>query len=332
MLEQREISQQPSTVKIKKSKGDANEYLYFTLPNQVKVFLIQDNNQKELTDCDAMAYVSVVMNVGSFNDPKHRYGLAHFTEHMLFMGSDKYPDEGAFSDFCTANGGYCNAYTSFESTNYQFQIKYSGLREALDMFADALEHPLLSKDAMDREIEAVHSEFKMNYPDDNVRMIQVMQQASNPDHVFNRFVFGNNESLKGQNKESLNDDLREFVDAQYSADRCNLVIQVKTKDNCKELREWIEETFGILTNKNLGQQDFGILSKEAPEGPLPYSGKENDLIVMDSNTDLNKLCLFWMVENDWEKFGKKGLNILDSMICHQGEGSIFSCLQKLNLV
>ena len=105
---------------------------------------------------------------------------------------------------------------------------------------------------MDREIEAVHSEFKMNYPDDNVRMIQVMQNACNQNHIFNRFVFGNNESLKGQNEDTLNEDLNDFYKAQYSADRCNLVIQVKTKDNCKELREWIDETFGTLTNKNLG--------------------------------------------------------------------------------
>ena len=74
-----------------------------------------------------MAYASVTMNVGSFNDPSHRHGLAHFTEHMLFMGSENYKDEAGFSDFCVANGGYCNAFTSFEHTNYQFQVKYSGL-------------------------------------------------------------------------------------------------------------------------------------------------------------------------------------------------------------
>ena len=116
-----------SDVVIKKSEGDQNEYFYFELPNKVKCFLIQDNNQKELTDCDAMAYASVVMNVGAFNDPPHRYGLAHFTEHMVFMGSENYPEESAFSDYCTSNGGFCNAYTSFEFTNYQFNIKYSAL-------------------------------------------------------------------------------------------------------------------------------------------------------------------------------------------------------------
>ena len=66
----------------------------------------------------------------------------------------------------------------------------------------------------------------------------------------------------------------------------------------------------------MGAQDYGKLSKDSPKGPLPYSGIENDLIVMNSFQDMNKLCLFWMIENDWEKFGKKGLNIVDSMIIH----------------
>jgi len=31
------------------------------------------------------------VNTGTFNDPKETEGIAHFLEHMLFMGSKKYP-------------------------------------------------------------------------------------------------------------------------------------------------------------------------------------------------------------------------------------------------
>ena len=109
-----------------------------------------------------------------------------------------------------------------------------------------------------------------------------MQKTSQPDHIFNRFIFGNIESLHGENKETLNDDLRNFYESQYSSDRCSLVIQVKTKDDCKELRGWIEETFGTVENKNYGLQDFGLSSKDASNGPMPYSGLENEMIVMNS--------------------------------------------------
>ena len=60
------------------------------------------------------------MNAGSYNDPPHRPGLAHFLEHMIFMGSSKYKEENAYNDHMAANGGYCNAYTEFELTNFQF--------------------------------------------------------------------------------------------------------------------------------------------------------------------------------------------------------------------
>ena len=120
------------------------------------------------------------------------------------------------------------------------------------MFADALQNPLLTKDAMDREIESVHSEFKMNYPYDAVRMVQVMQKTSNKNHIFNRFIFGNHDSLKGENQDTLNDDLNNFYQTQYSADRCHLVIQVKTQDQMEELRTWISESFGKIENKKFG--------------------------------------------------------------------------------
>jgi nardilysin len=106
-----------------------------------------------------MAYVSIAVNVGSFNDPPQRQGLAHFLEHMIFMGSEKYPDENAFSDFVTAHGGYSNAFTEFEYTNYQFKVDYQGLQKALDLQAHLFASPLLLQDAMEREIKAVESEF-----------------------------------------------------------------------------------------------------------------------------------------------------------------------------
>ena len=93
----------------------------------------------------------------------------------------------------------------------------------------------------------------MCYPDDNVRMVQVLQtETANRNHVFNKFCWGNLESLKRENEETLWDDLKGFYDQHYSAERISLVVQVKTKDNCKELRSWIEESFGILENKNNG--------------------------------------------------------------------------------
>lgn len=62
------------------------------------------------------------VGVGSLCDPKEVPGLAHFLEHMLFLGTEKYPDENSYSQFISAHGGRSNAYTALENTNYYFDI------------------------------------------------------------------------------------------------------------------------------------------------------------------------------------------------------------------
>ena len=83
-------------------------------------------------------------------------------------------------------------------------------------------------------------------------MLQIlMSETTHKDHVFNRFVWGNKKSLNGHTEE-LWTDLKHFFDNQYSADRMKLVIAVKSNDDLKELKAWVEESFSIIENKNLG--------------------------------------------------------------------------------
>ena len=68
-----------------KPKFDSRKYYGGQLNNNIKYILVHD---KSLT----VSYVSVSVNVGNYSDPEQYNGLAHFLEHMLFMGSKKYPD------------------------------------------------------------------------------------------------------------------------------------------------------------------------------------------------------------------------------------------------
>ena len=72
---------------------------------------------------------------------------------MLFLGSEKYPNEGEYRDFINSNSGGCNAYTSNLITNYMFQISnnaFEGLKYvdnltgALDRFAQFFIAPLFT--------------------------------------------------------------------------------------------------------------------------------------------------------------------------------------------
>ena len=63
--------------------------------------------------------------VGGFHEPGHVGGLAHFCEHMLFMGSEKYPDENEFTAFVSKHSGSDNAHTDNHVTVYSFDISPS---------------------------------------------------------------------------------------------------------------------------------------------------------------------------------------------------------------
>ena len=113
--------------RIVKSKSDSRDYRGLELTNGLKCLLISDPQ----TDFSA---ASVEVCVGHLMDPVELPGLAHFCEHMLFMGSQKYPEENKFAKFIAEHSGSSNAFTDAERTNFHYDIEPSHFRESLDMF------------------------------------------------------------------------------------------------------------------------------------------------------------------------------------------------------
>lgn len=110
------------------------------------------------------------VKVGNLHDPPHANGLAHFLEHMLFLGTKKYPPENSYSQFILKNGGTKNAATSEDFTYYYFDIKNEVFPDAIDMFSQFFKEPLFTESATVREMNAVNSEFKKNLSEDSRRI------------------------------------------------------------------------------------------------------------------------------------------------------------------
>jgi secreted Zn-dependent insulinase-like peptidase len=119
------------------------------------------------------AGAALEVSVGHFSDPDEVKGIAHFLEHMLFLGTAKYPSENEYSSFLNDHGGYSNAYTASEQTQYQFEVAKDSLREALDRFSQFFVAPLFSASATSRELEAVDSEHSKNLQSDMVSLHRV---------------------------------------------------------------------------------------------------------------------------------------------------------------
>ena len=144
---------------IEKSKCDKRDYKLIDLPNKMRCLLVSD------MDCD-LAGAAIDVHVGAALDPKPLYGVAHFLEHMLFQGTDKYPGENEYSEFIKNNGGYDNAWTSLTDTNYHFECSNEAFEEAIDRLAQFFISPNFSENAAEREVNAVDSEFNQSLQHD----------------------------------------------------------------------------------------------------------------------------------------------------------------------
>lgn len=89
-------------------------------------------NEPKLQLCLLIFVFLFLKFTGSLSDPAHISGLAHFCEHMLFLGTKKYPKENEYSQFLSEHAGSSNAFTSGEHTNYYFDVSHEHLQGALD--------------------------------------------------------------------------------------------------------------------------------------------------------------------------------------------------------
>ena len=211
----------PALLPVTKSPHDSRDYGYFTLDNGLRVLLVSDNETQ-------LSAAAMDVAVGSFSDPPSHIGLAHFCEHMLFYASDKYPQEGAYSDYLSRHGGYDNAYTSTENTNYFFRVGSEYLREALDRFAQFFISPILSQSGVGREVNAVDAEHRKNLQNDNWRLWQLLKHISNPYHPFHQFSTGDLETLDKPDVLSV---LKDFYYKYYSANQVSAIKQVGVSVN-----------------------------------------------------------------------------------------------------
>eukprot|EP00814_Leptocylindrus_danicus_P018865 CAMPEP_0116006758 /NCGR_PEP_ID=MMETSP0321-20121206/1916_1 /TAXON_ID=163516 /ORGANISM="Leptocylindrus danicus var. danicus, Strain B650" /LENGTH=1168 /DNA_ID=CAMNT_0003475367 /DNA_START=833 /DNA_END=4340 /DNA_ORIENTATION=- len=273
-----------------RSKLDRRKYRAIELKSngQPQVLLVSDDE----TDVEAG---SVHVRAGHFDDPEDRAGLAHFHEHMVFLGSEKYPAEGDFEAYLAKNGGSTNAYTDMEDTNYYFSITPGdddddALTGALDRFAQFFICPTFETSAVERELRAINSEYLNSITSDNWRNYQILKCNANPSHPFVKFGCGNYNTLTNGgdiSKPTLaesggtnpRDILLDFWDKNYHGG--NIKLCVLGRANLDELQESVENTFENVrpAPSNGVKSGYPALSQQ---NPLKITTKsvhtENDLM------------------------------------------------------
>ena len=155
-------------------------YRALTLDNQLKVLLISDPTSDR-------AAASMDVAVGSNHDPQEYPGLAHFLEHMLFLGTDLFPEAGEYQQYISASDGSHNAFTAPENTNYFFDVQPNALPGALDRFSRFFVAPRFDPTYVRREVNAVHSEYQSKLQNEGNRSFAVTKEGLNPAHPLQGF-------------------------------------------------------------------------------------------------------------------------------------------------
>ncbi len=297
-------------VTIVKSENDKRAYESFVLPNRLKVLLISD------PDTDKAAAAMDVF-VGSGSDPAKRPGLAHFLEHMLFLGTEKYPQAGEYQAFISTHAGSHNAYTAFEHTNYFFDIDTDYLEPALDRFAQFFVAPLFSPEYVEREKNAVHSEYQSRKRDDNTRLHHVWKRVANPAHPFSQFSVGSLDTLSDRDNENVRDQLISFYRRHYSANVMALV--VLGREPTGVLKQWVQDRFAAVADRNAAPLDI--------REPLFEAGRLPARIDVVPLKDRRVMRLTFPIPAVQAYFRAKPVDHIANLLGHEGKGSLFALLK-----
>ncbi|KAI7162683.1 putative metalloprotease [Hortaea werneckii] len=324
--------------RLEKPLVDDRTYRVVKLPNDLEALLIHDPE----TDKAAAA---MDVNVGAFADAEDMPGMAHAVEHLLFMGTEKYPGENDYNSYLTKYGGYSNAFTASTSTNYYFELSASSTKSAtssantskeslsvpkeqaplyggLDRFAQFFIKPLFLEDTLDRELKAVDSENKKNLQSDNWRLNQLNKSLSSKKHPFHTFSTGNYKLLHDDpiaRGIKIRDEFIGFYEKNYSANRMKLA--VLGRESLDELESWVTELFSDVKNQKLPQMRWDGI-------PILGAEEVQTQIFTKPVMDQRNLDIYFGYPDEEDAWDSKPGRYLSHLIGHEGPGSILAYLKS----
>ncbi|RZV03092.1 UNVERIFIED_ORG: pitrilysin [Serratia quinivorans] len=305
---------QPLAEKINKSDHDPRQYQAIKLANGMTVLLVSDPQAPK-------SLAALALPVGSLEDPNSQLGLAHYLEHMVLMGSKRYPQPENLSEFLKKHGGSHNASTASYRTAFYLEVENDALAPAVDRMADAIAEPLLDPGNADRERNAVNAELTMARSRDGMRMAQVGAETLNPAHPSARFSGGNLDTLKDKPGSKLHDELTAFYQRYYSA---NLMMGVLYSNQpLPELAELAAKTFGRVPNR-----DATVPPIEVPS----VTPEQQGIIIHYVPAQPRKqLKVEFRIDNNSAEFRSKTDTYISYLIGNRSQNTLSDWLQKQGL-
>jgi secreted Zn-dependent insulinase-like peptidase len=238
--------------------------------------------------------------------------------------------------YVDSHGGFCNAFTEGEHTNYVFGVNSDHLSGAFDRFAHCFIAPRLAASSSARELRAIESEFRLAEMSDSARSQEVMCCCATDGHFFKKFSWGNLRSLK-EDPEARGVDcgaqLRLFYETHYTPDNMSLV--VTSPRSIEDMLQMVEDSFGAWSRRHAAApappppgEIPGKGEGEAWSGH-PFLGRVPVLTRFQSVENTHRLEMHWPLPPGpaAERHRDKADRYVAHLLGHEGRGSVLSALK-----
>ncbi len=294
-----------------KAPGDQTAYRRLVLNNGLRVLLVSNPKLN-------LSSVALAVDAGSFDNPVARPGLAHYLEHLVFLGTDKFPDPGEFDKYILANGGSNNAYTASDHTNYHLEIAHPAFEGALERLSRFFIAPRFDADFCDREITAIQNEFERHRDNDFARLEFVANGLYDPAAPDAQFSIGNRATLAGTPREEV----IAFYQSRYSADHMALALCAPA--GLDQLETFARRYFAEIPRRPVAPHTVAS---------VPYLPRQAALrfVQIPSAQENPRLVLQFPVGPTRAAFAANPAELVTSLLATGGAGSLLAQLKAEDL-
>jgi zinc protease len=217
----------------------ATKTSHFVLGNGMEVVVVPNHRVP-------IVHQTLFYKVGASEDPAGYPGVAHFLEHMMFKGTERFPGN-YFQNFAMANGGgSINGITTLDMTYYPQSLPKQHLAALMELEADRMINLQLPEDQVAPELRVVANERRGNENSPGYLLMEGVRSKLYPDHPYSRSGIGTEaEIAKLDRAKAL-----AFYQRYYGPSNAVLLVAGDVEEG--EVRALAEKTFGSIPRRELG--------------------------------------------------------------------------------
>jgi predicted Zn-dependent peptidase len=147
--------------------------------------------------------VLLAFDAGARTEREEENGIAHFLEHLVFKGGEKYPTHRDINETAEQLGGVLNAYTSHDLVAFHITVRAEAASQAIDLLTDFVARPRLNAKELDRERGVVIQEINRAYDQPATVAEYLIDKAAFGEHPLGRTVLGPEKHLQSFQRDAI---------------------------------------------------------------------------------------------------------------------------------